>query len=118
MVPLRIGLESQSSGLHRRQQAKSRGNDRKAVRAWEELGARHFLAMHWGTFKLTDEPLDEPPQRLDAEWNRRQLPRERQLAEVPNPPPRSRDVRALSRTVTVTTIYTVVGQHRTVPRLA
>jgi L-ascorbate metabolism protein UlaG (beta-lactamase superfamily) len=30
--------------------------------------------MHWGTFKLTDEPLDEPPQRLRAEWARRGLP--------------------------------------------
>jgi len=32
------------------------------------------VAMHWGTFKLTDEPLDEPPQRLRAEWQRRDLP--------------------------------------------
>ena len=30
--------------------------------------------MHWGTFKLTDEPLDEPPRRLKAEWERRGLP--------------------------------------------
>jgi L-ascorbate metabolism protein UlaG (beta-lactamase superfamily) len=51
-------------------------NPEQAVRAYEDLGARRFLAMHWGTFKLTDEPLDEPPQRLDAEWSRRQLPRE------------------------------------------
>jgi L-ascorbate metabolism protein UlaG (beta-lactamase superfamily) len=51
-------------------------NPEQAVRAYEDLGARRFLAMHWGTFKLTDEPLDEPPQRLDAEWGRRKLPRE------------------------------------------
>jgi hypothetical protein len=31
------------------------------------------MAMHWGTFKLTDEPLDEPPRRLEAEWARRGL---------------------------------------------
>ena len=48
----------------------------QALQAFEDLGARAFFAMHWGTFKLTDEPLDEPPQRLDAEWSRRQLPRE------------------------------------------
>ncbi|MFY2562414.1 MBL fold metallo-hydrolase [Corallococcus terminator] len=52
-------------------------NPEEAVRAFEALGAREFLAMHWGTFKLTDEPLDEPPRRLDAEWNRRGWPQER-----------------------------------------
>ena len=25
-------------------------------------------AMHWGTFKLTDEPMDEPPRRTRAAW--------------------------------------------------
>ena len=37
-----------------------------AGRAWELLGAKNFVAMHWGTFKLTDEPLGEPPERLRA----------------------------------------------------
>lgn len=27
-----------------------------------------FLASHWGTFKLTDEPLSEPPSRLRKVW--------------------------------------------------
>ena len=49
----------------------------EAIQAFEQLGARRFFAMHWGTFKLTDEPLDEPPQRLDAEWTRRSWPREK-----------------------------------------
>jgi len=35
----------------------------EAGRAWEILGARVLVAMHWGTFKLTDEPVSEPPQR-------------------------------------------------------
>ncbi len=56
--------------------SKQHMNPEEAVRAFEALGARRFLAMHWGTFKLTDEPLDEPPQRLDAEWNRRGWGRE------------------------------------------
>ena len=33
-------------------------------------------AMHWGTFKLTDEAMDEPPRRMAAEWARRGLPAE------------------------------------------
>ncbi|HZX43995.1 MAG TPA: MBL fold metallo-hydrolase [Myxococcaceae bacterium] len=45
-----------------------------AVQAFVDLGARRLVAMHWGTFKLTDEPLDEPPRRLRAEWEHRGLP--------------------------------------------
>jgi L-ascorbate metabolism protein UlaG (beta-lactamase superfamily) len=56
--------------------SKQHMNPEEAVQAFADLGARRFLAMHWGTFKLTDEPLDEPPQRLDAEWSRRGWPRE------------------------------------------
>jgi L-ascorbate metabolism protein UlaG (beta-lactamase superfamily) len=51
-------------------------NPEQAVQSFADLGARHFFAMHWGTFKLTDEPLDEPPRRLDAEWTRRAYPRD------------------------------------------
>ncbi|WP_224243058.1 MBL fold metallo-hydrolase [Hyalangium gracile] len=57
--------------------SKQHMNPEEAVQAFEDLGASRFLAMHWGTFKLTDEPLDEPPQRLDTEWNRRNWPREK-----------------------------------------
>lgn len=38
----------------------------EAGRAWQILRARTLVAMHWGTFKLTDEPLGEPPERLRA----------------------------------------------------
>src|SRR5690606_23873644 len=41
-------------------------NPEDALGAFEQLGARLFCAMHWGTFKLTDEPLDEPPALLEA----------------------------------------------------
>jgi len=34
-----------------------------ALRAFENLGARTMVAMHWGTFVLTDEPAAEPPAR-------------------------------------------------------
>ncbi|MBK9519246.1 MAG: MBL fold metallo-hydrolase [Anaeromyxobacter sp.] len=52
-------------------------NPEQALAAFQALGAGTFLAMHWGTFKLTDEPLDEPPRRLEAERLRRGLPPER-----------------------------------------
>jgi L-ascorbate metabolism protein UlaG (beta-lactamase superfamily) len=37
-----------------------------AGQAFEWLGAETFCAMHWGTFKLTDEPIGEPPERIRA----------------------------------------------------
>jgi N-acyl-phosphatidylethanolamine-hydrolysing phospholipase D len=39
-------------------------NPEDVVRATEDLRARHMVAIHWGTFDLTDEPLDLPPQAL------------------------------------------------------
>lgn len=38
----------------------------EAVRAAVMLHARHMIAMHWGTFALTDEPMGEPPARARA----------------------------------------------------
>lgn len=53
--------------------SKQHMNPEEAVQAFRDLGAREFVAMHWGTFQLTDEPLDEPPARLEAEWQRLRL---------------------------------------------
>ena len=36
----------------------------QAVIAFGELGARKFVPMHWGTFQLSDEPMNEPPRLL------------------------------------------------------
>ena len=35
-----------------------------SVAAFQALGAETFVAMHWNTFDLTDEPLDEGPDEL------------------------------------------------------
>ena len=36
----------------------------EAVRIFEDLGADAAFAHHWGVFRLTDEPREEPPKRL------------------------------------------------------
>jgi N-acyl-phosphatidylethanolamine-hydrolysing phospholipase D len=47
-------------------------NPEEAVAAFRALttgdGRAVCGAMHWGTFKLTDEPMDEPPRRVRAAW--------------------------------------------------
>jgi N-acyl-phosphatidylethanolamine-hydrolysing phospholipase D len=40
-------------------------NPGESVRAFEETRCRRAVAMHWGTFRLTDEPLGEPPILLE-----------------------------------------------------
>ncbi len=39
-------------------------NPEEAVKAFEDLQAKYGVAIHWGTFKLTTERMDEPPERL------------------------------------------------------
>jgi L-ascorbate metabolism protein UlaG (beta-lactamase superfamily) len=46
----------------------------EAVQIALDLEARHAVGMHWGTFRLTDEPLDEPPHRLAEAAARARLP--------------------------------------------
>ena len=53
--------------------SKQHMNPREALDAFRDLGARRIVAMHWGTFKLTDEPLDEPPRLFREEATTRGL---------------------------------------------
>ncbi len=49
----------------------------QAGRAFLDLGARLMVPMHWGVFKLTDEPLTEPAERLHGWWLREGHPPQR-----------------------------------------
>lgn len=52
-------------------------NPEQAGQTFLDLGAEHMLSIHWGTYKLTDEPLDEPPSRLEDWRNTTQVEEER-----------------------------------------
>jgi N-acyl-phosphatidylethanolamine-hydrolysing phospholipase D len=49
----------------------------QAVQAFVDLRSRVLLGIHWGTFDLADEPLDEPPKRMLAEAARRGIAADR-----------------------------------------
>ena len=48
----------------------------EAVRIFQLCGAKRALGHHWGTFQLTDEPIDEPPHRLQKALDKAGLARE------------------------------------------
>jgi L-ascorbate metabolism protein UlaG (beta-lactamase superfamily) len=42
----------------------------EALRIFADVRGRRLVPIHWGTFDLADEPIDEPPRRLEAEARR------------------------------------------------
>ena len=49
-------------------------NPEEAAQAFLHARCRRAVGMHWGTFRLTDEPLGEPPLRLAAALRERDIP--------------------------------------------
>jgi L-ascorbate metabolism protein UlaG (beta-lactamase superfamily) len=50
--------------------ASSHINPAETVQAFRELDARHLMAVHWGTFRLGDEPVHLPPVHIRKEMDR------------------------------------------------
>ena len=48
-------------------------NPAEAVTIHQEIRARQSVAMHWGTFVLTDEPMDAPPRALALALQEQQI---------------------------------------------
>lgn len=51
-------------------------NPEEAVQIHRDIRSRKSVAIHWGTFILTDEPLDEPSQRLKKALSDQKLPQD------------------------------------------
>jgi N-acyl-phosphatidylethanolamine-hydrolysing phospholipase D len=52
-------------------------NPEEAVQIHEDLGARLSIGMHWKTFRLTAEPMKEPPYALYLAMEKRRIPFDR-----------------------------------------
>jgi L-ascorbate metabolism protein UlaG (beta-lactamase superfamily) len=45
-------------------------NPEETVRAFRELNAKRLLVVHWGTFRLGDEPVHLPPVEIRREMQK------------------------------------------------
>jgi L-ascorbate metabolism protein UlaG (beta-lactamase superfamily) len=63
--------------------AAQHANPEEAVRILLDLEARRAIGIHWGCFQLTDEPREEPAERLRNELHRRGIDAGRFVAPPP-----------------------------------
>lgn len=52
-------------------------NPQESVQIFHDIGCKRAMAVHWGTFQLTDEALDEPLRELALARRRADLPEDR-----------------------------------------
>ena len=55
---------------------KAHVNPEEAVKIHKDINSRYSVAIHWGTFILTDEPVDEPPKLLEMALAKDGIPNE------------------------------------------
>lgn len=53
--------------------APSHINPKETVQAFKELRAKHLMVIHWGTFRLGDEPVHFPPIQIREEMKKERL---------------------------------------------
>lgn len=58
--PIRLAILPIGAYLPRAMMRSNHSDPGEAVTIFERLGAAHALAMHWGTFQLSDEAIDAP----------------------------------------------------------
>jgi L-ascorbate metabolism protein UlaG (beta-lactamase superfamily) len=75
--PFDLALVAIAAYLPRAIMSQTHTTPEEALRLFTDIRARTFVAMHWGTFDLADEPLDEPPRRLRDAARAQGLPDER-----------------------------------------
>ena len=50
-------------------------NVEEAIQIHQDIKSRKSIAMHWGTFQLTDEPMDEPVSLLKSLVKKKEMSR-------------------------------------------
>lgn len=72
--PIDFGMIPIGAYLPRRIMRPMHMNPAEAVQAFLDARCRRAVAMHWGTFQLTDEPLGEPPLLLSKALREMSVP--------------------------------------------
>ncbi|MGI9175449.1 MAG: MBL fold metallo-hydrolase [Rhodothermales bacterium] len=54
----------------------------EAVQAFQDVGAEHFIPIHWGTFDLADEPIQEPAERVRIRAHEQGLEEELHMLDI------------------------------------
>jgi len=75
--PFRLAIIPIGAYLPREVMRESHLDPGEAVRVFEALNPAHALGVHWGTFQLSFEGIDDPPRALAAQLRRRGIAADR-----------------------------------------